>query len=228
MNEQVKQDLELIIVETGENPSAAVIWLHGLGADGNDFVPIVPELDLPEDLNVRFIFPHAPMISVTLNNGYVMRAWYDIFSIDRSAPQDQAGIRANAEKIVHLIETQLAQGIAYERIFLAGFSQGGALALHTALRYPHKLAGIIALSTYLPLHDDYLQEKHDANQFTPVMMVHGTYDPVVPYEFGKHSYEFLKQQGQAIDWTDYPMQHQVCMEEILAIGEYIKERLTKN
>jgi phospholipase/carboxylesterase len=225
MSEHTKPVLEKIILETGENPTAAVIWLHGLGADGNDFVPIVPELGLPDTLPVRFIFPHAPQIPVSINNGYVMRAWYDILSMDRSAPQDQQGIRANSDLIVGLIEEQHASGIAYDRIFLAGFSQGGALTLHTALRFPHKLAGIIALSTYLPLHDDYLVERHDANKGTPVMMVHGTFDPVVPIEFGKHSYEFLKSQGQTIEWTDYPMQHQVCMEEIQAIGEYIKSRL---
>ena len=225
MNEPSTQKLEMIITETGENPTASVIWLHGLGADGNDFVPIVPELGLPKTLPVRFIFPHAPQIPVTLNNGYVMRAWYDIFSLDRTAPQDKKGIRTNSALIIELIEAEHAKGIAYERIFLAGFSQGGALALHTALRFPHKLGGIIALSTYMPLHDDYLAERHDANKGTPVMMVHGTLDPVVPHAFGKNSFNFLNEHGQAIDWSEYPMQHQVCMEEILGIGKYIQERL---
>ena len=217
--------LELIIKETNENPDVAVIWLHGLGADGNDFVPIVPEMALPASLGVRFIFPHAPMIPVTLNNGYVMRAWYDIFSLDRESAQDQKGIRENSALIVELIEEQHAKGIAYNRIFLAGFSQGGALALHTALRFPHKLAGIIALSTYMPLHDDFASERSEENKNTPIMMVHGTLDPVVPHAFGKSSYDFLVEHNQNIAWTEYPMQHQVCMEEIVAIGEYIQERL---
>lgn len=226
MNEPSSQKLEMIITETGKNPTAAVIWLHGLGADGNDFVTIVPELGLPDELPVRFIFPHAPQIPVTLNNGYVMRAWYDILSLDRNSPQDQKGIRENSALIVAMIEEQHTQGIAYNRIFLAGFSQGGALALHTALRFPRKLGGIIALSTYMPLHDDYLLERHEANKNTPIMMVHGTLDPVVPHAFGKNSYEFLKEQGQNIDWSEYPMQHQVCMEEIMAIGEYIQNQLS--
>ncbi len=217
--------LELIIKETNQNPDVAVIWLHGLGADGNDFVPIVPELLLPATLGVRFIFPHAPMIPVTINNGFVMRAWYDIFGMDRDGPQDQKGIRENSALIAELIEEQHAKGIAYNRIFLAGFSQGGAIGLHTALRFPHKLGGIIALSTYLPLHDDFANERSAENKETPVMMVHGTLDPVVPHAFGKSSYDFLVEHGQNINWKEYPMQHQVCMEEIVAIGEYIQERL---
>jgi len=221
----MSEPLELIITETGSNPNAAVIWLHGLGADGNDFVPVVPELGLPADLPVRFVFPHAPIIPVTINNGMSMRAWYDILSMDRSTPQDRVGIHANAEKIVALLEDQHAQGIPYERIFLAGFSQGGALALHTALRFAHKLAGIIALSTYMPLHDDFLAERKDANKDTSILMVHGTLDPVVPHAFGKSSYDFLKEHNQAIDWHEYPMQHQVCMEEIIVIGEYIQKQL---
>ena len=217
--------LELIIKETNENPDVAVIWMHGLGADGNDFVPLVSELALPASLGIRFIFPHAPMIPVTINNGHVMRAWYDIFSFDREAPQDQKGIRETSALIDALIEEQHAKGIAYNRIFLAGFSQGGAITLHTALRFPHQLAGVIALSTYMPLHDDFANERSEENKDTPVMMVHGTQDPVVPYAFGKSSYDFLVEHGQNINWTEYPMQHQVCMEEIVAIGEYIKNRL---
>ena len=221
--------LEVIVKELNTSvekaADTAVIWLHGLGADGNDFVPIVPELGLAPNLAIRFIFPHAPMQAVTINNGYVMRAWYDIFSLDRSAPQDKAGIERNAALVLQLVEEQHAQGIPYERIFLAGFSQGCAMALHIALRLPHKLAGIIGLSGYLPLHEDFATERSEANIETPIFLAHGSMDPVVPFAFGQHSYEFLKAQGFKVSWHSYPMQHQVCMEEIVTIGGYIQDRL---
>lgn len=220
--------LEAIELETSKNPTAAVIWMHGLGADGNDFVPIVNELDLAGAPGIRFVFPHAPMRPVTINNGYVMRAWYDVSFGDlegRSRKADEKGVRESQAQIGELIARENARGIAPDQIVLAGFSQGGAIALHTGLRHPQKLAGVMALSTYLPLAESFVQEAAPANKATSVFMAHGTQDPVVPYAMGRSSRDLLNQSGYAVDWHEYPMQHSVCMEEVADIGRWLVQVL---
>lgn len=222
--------LESIEVETGANPQASVIWMHGLGADGNDFVPVVPELGLPASRRVRFVFPHAPMQPVSINNGYVMRAWYDVRWGDlegRSKQADEQGVRASQAAIGHLIEREIARGIAADQIALAGFSQGGAVALQAGLRYPQKLAGVMALSTYLPLAESLGEEAAPENRATPVFMAHGTHDAVVAYALGTRSRDLLVQSGYAIEWHDYPMAHSVCMEEIEHIGAWLERALAR-
>lgn len=218
-------NLETIEIEPEQTARYAVIWLHGLGADGNDFVPIVPELGLPEELPIRFVFPHAPMRAVTINMGMTMRAWYDIRGMDRSAAEDLEGIRASTKAVHNLIAKENQRGIAATNIILAGFSQGGAVALHTALRYPERLAGIMALSTYLPQHESLAAEKSDANAKTPIFMAHGSQDPMVPQSFGTFSRERLEEQGYDVEWHSYPMQHQVCMEEIKDIATWLRKIL---
>ncbi len=216
--------LETIELETAPNPTAAVIWMHGLGADGNDFVPIVNELDLAGAPGIRFVFPHAPTRPVTINNGYVMRAWYDIAFGDlegKTRKADEKGVRESQAQIGQLIARENGRGIATGRIVLAGFSQGGAIALHTGLRYPEQLAGVMALSTYLPLAESFAQEAAPANTKTPVFMAHGTHDPVVPYAMGSGSRDLLQQAGYALEWHDYPMQHSVCLEEVADIGRWL-------
>jgi phospholipase/carboxylesterase len=216
--------LETIELETAPNPVATVIWMHGLGADGNDFVPIVNELDLAGAPAIRFVFPHAPMRPVTINNGYVMRAWYDVSFGDlegRSRKADEKGVRESQAQIGELIARENSRGIATGRIVLAGFSQGGAIALHTGLRYPEKLAGVMALSTYLPLAESFAQEAAPANAKTPVFMTHGTQDPVVPFAMGSASHDLLQKTGYAIEWQEYPMQHSVCLEEVADIGRWL-------
>lgn len=216
--------LETIELETTPNPTAAVIWMHGLGADGNDFVPIVNEIDLAGAPGIRFIFPHAPTRPVTINNGYVMRAWYDIAFGDlegKTRKADEKGVRESQAQIGQLIAREMSRGIATGKIVLAGFSQGGAIALHTGLRYPEKLAGVMALSTYLPLADSFTAEAAPANAKTPVFMAHGTQDPVVPYAMGRDSRDLLQQSGYAIEWQEYPMQHSVCLEEVADIGRWL-------
>ena len=205
--------------------TATVIWLHGLGADGNDFVPIVPELGLPKAHGVKFIFPHAPVRPVTLNNGMPMRAWYDIVGLNRTGPQDTPGIHASAARIGALLDAEIASGIASTKLILAGFSQGCAMALHTGLRFHQALGGIAALSGYLPVESTLAAEASAANRQLPILMVHGTADPVLPHAMGAHSRDLLVKQGYAVEWLDYPMQHQVCLEEIEAIGTWMRERL---
>jgi phospholipase/carboxylesterase len=220
--------LETIELETGPHPAATVIWMHGLGADGNDFVPIVPELRLGTAPAVRFIFPHAPMQPVTLNNGYVMRAWYDVSPGDlegNSRKADEAGVRQSQQAIEQLIEGEIKRGIAAARIVIAGFSQGGAIALQTALRYPQRLAGVMALSTYLPLAEHLPQEAAVANAATPLFIAHGTQDPVVPYAMGRKSAALLEQLGYRVAWHEYPMPHSVCAEEIADISDWLREVL---
>ncbi len=202
-------------------PNAAVIWLHGLGADGHDFEPIVSELHFAAKPHTRFVFPHAPMRPVTLNGGHVMRAWYDIYGLERQTHQDEAGIRKSASQLEQFIEQQLAQGIAAQRIVLAGFSQGGAVVLHTGLRYPKTLAGIMALSTYLPLDGKLAAELNIANQHTPVFMAHGRADPVIALSFAEHSREVLQQQGCKIEWHTYAMPHGVSPQEIEDISHWL-------
>jgi phospholipase/carboxylesterase len=216
---------EMVVLEPPVQATAAVIWLHGLGADGHDFVPLVPELNLPAGLPVRFVFPHAPVRPVTINNGMAMRAWYDILSLQGMNRQDEAGIR-DSERIVHgYFKRELAAGIPASRIVLAGFSQGGAIALHAGLRYPEKLAGILALSTYLPLTERFAAEVRPERRDTPILMCHGTQDPVLPMQLGAASRDLLKQNGYDVSWREYPMQHAVCMEEVVEISDWLKQRL---
>jgi len=205
---------------------AAVIWLHGLGADGHDFEALVPELRLPASCRIRFIFPHAPVRPVTLNNGLEMRAWYDILGLDRDAQQDEAGIRASAAQIWQLIEQQRAAGIAAQRILLAGFSQGGAIVLHLGLRHPETLGGILALSTYLPLRNTVADELHPANRQTPLLMLHGQADAIISLDYAETSRDALQALGAAIEWKSYAgLEHSVSMEEILDMRQWFLARL---
>lgn len=213
--------IDTIEIETRPSPSHSVIWLHGLGADGNDFVPIVDELSLPK-LGIRFIFPHAPMMPVTINGGFVMRAWYDILDASLDArTEDEQGVRASQTMIAGLVKKEVARGIPASRIVLAGFSQGGAMALHTGLRYPDRLAGLMALSAYLPLTTAFGRERHKANQQTPIFMGHGTMDNVVPMYLAASSRALLEQAGHQIDWHEYPIMHSVCEEELVDIGAWL-------
>lgn len=214
---------DCVEVELGR-PESSVIWLHGLGADGHDFEPIVPELGLPPDLGVRFVFPHAPMRPVTVNGGMTMRAWYDIRTFDREGPQDEAGIRESATLLERLIERERQRGSEYGRIVIAGFSQGGAIALHTALRFPHRLAGLMALSTWLPLAQSFREEvaeRDNAARDLPIFMAHGSFDPVLPVALGQYSRDTLEQAGYSVEWHEYPMAHAVCAEEIVAIRRWL-------
>ncbi len=217
--------LDAIELETAANPQFAVIWLHGLGADGSDFAPVVPHLGLPAGLAVRFVFPHAPAMPVTCNNGYVMPAWYDILDIDGlSRRVDEAGILASAVAIRRLIARENARGIATANIVLAGFSQGGAMAYSVGLTHPDKLAGIIALSAYLPAPGLLQDDVQSANRQTPIFVGHGTQDDVVPAALGRQAYATLQAQGYNLTWHDYPLPHSVCMEEIVDIGAWLNER----
>lgn len=219
--------LPCIELETAPNPSAAVIWLHGLGADGNDFVPIIPELRLEGCPGIRFVFPSAPSMPVTVNGGYVMPAWYDIVGRNVMDQEDAAGIHRSATSIVELIEREASRDIAYDNIVLAGFSQGCAMALHIGLRFPHKLAGIIALSGYLPLAMSMITEKHAANQNTPIFMGHGLYDAVVAPERAEASYAALEKMGYQVHWNEYPMEHSVNREELMDISRFLQSVLMK-
>jgi len=214
--------LPCIELETSPNPTAAVIWLHGLGADGNDFVPIIPELNLAGCPGIRFIFPSAPSMPVTLNGGYVMPAWYDIVGRSLVDQEDATGIQKSAASIVQLIEREASRGIAYKNIVLAGFSQGCAMVLHIGLRFPHQLAGIIALSGYLPLASTVPIEKHSANQSTPIFMAHGEYDPVVALDRAQASHALLTNMGYSVDWNEYPMEHSVNREELIDISRFLQ------
>jgi len=206
------------------SPDASVIWLHGLGADGNDFAPIVPQLGLPADHGVRFVFPHAPSIPVTLNAGFVMPAWYDITSLDARG-QDEAGIRRSDRELVKLAQRENARGIPSGRIVFAGFSQGGAIALFGGLRYPEKLAGIMALSSYLVAAEALENELADANRRTPIFQAHGTLDPMVPFDKGQATLDWLARHGWEAEAHEYPMAHQVCLEEVQAIGTWLRRVL---
>jgi len=217
--------LPCIELETQPNPTAAVIWLHGLGADGNDFVPIVPELDLAGCPGIRFIFPSAPSMPVTVNGGYVMPAWYDIIGRNLVDQEDAPGILKSASSIVSLIEHEVARGIAYDNIVLAGFSQGCAIALQVGLRFPQRLAGIMALSGYLPLAMTLAIEKHSANQNTPIFMAHGEYDAVVAPERAQASYALLEKMGYSVNWNEYPMEHSVNREELADISRFLQQVL---
>ena len=216
--------LECIEIEKGPPPTSSVIWMHGLGADGQDFVPIVDELVLPAT-PIRFIFPHAPMRAVTINDGYVMRAWYDIVSADLVRREDEAGLRESSRQIEQLIEREKKRGSPANRIVLAGFSQGGAIALFAGLRFGEQLGGIMALSTYAPLKDKLIEERSPANLAVPIFMAHGTQDPVVSIERASSSKAALTEVGYKIDWRQYPMPHSVCAAEIRDIGIWIKQVL---
>jgi phospholipase/carboxylesterase len=217
-----------IQIDTGPAPAASVIWLHGLGADGGDFAALVPELDLSKCPPIRFIFPHAPSLPVTINGGYVMPAWYDIRGSDLISQQDDAGIRNSELAICALIDQELARGIPATRIVLAGFSQGCAMALHTGLRFPQKLAGIVALSGYLPLADRFSAERSSANASTPVFIAHGSQDPVVLPARGEASRDLLTKLGYAVQWHTYPMPHSVHPREITDISVFLTNVLPTN
>ena len=221
----VSERLECVVAETGSDPVASIVWLHGLGADGHDFEPIVPQLDLGAGRALRFIFPHAPVRPVTINMGVAMRAWFDILGLDRLAEQDEDGIRHGQLQVEWLIADELANGFSADRIVLAGFSQGGALALHTALRYPERLAGIIGLSCYLPLTAQLPGEISEANRATEVFMAHGTFDPVVSPDLGEMTRAELAGLGYEVEWRTYPMAHQICTEEIAALREWLQRIL---
>jgi phospholipase/carboxylesterase len=210
---------------TGEHPQASIIWLHGLGADGYDFLPIAKELDLRGLAPVRFIFPHAPMIPVTLNGGYVMPAWYDIVAIDSNAPEDSAGIRASAAYMEELITKENARGVPSNRIVLAGFSQGGVIALHAALRHPARLAGALILSSYLALRESLPAEATAANRGLPIFMAHGSMDNIVAESLAISCKEQLAALGYPVEWHGYAMAHSVCPEEILDIGNWLRRVL---
>ena len=219
----MRELLEYIEIEPAIPATATVIWLHGLGADGHDFEPIVPELNLPADSAIRFIFPHAPIRSVSINNGDEMRAWYDFVPHAESGAIDD--INESAGQISDFIARELARGIPSENIVLAGFSQGGVIALHTALRYDMRLAGVVALSTYLHDYKRTEQERTDANLGIPILMIHGTQDPMIPIMQAATSRENLKRLGYEVRWSDYPMGHQVCLEEVEEIAHFLQEVL---
>lgn len=204
--------------------NASVIWLHGLGADGYDFEPIVAQLKLP---NIRFILPHAPEIGVTINNGYVMPAWYDLYGLTAGSKEDESGIRASQEYINSLINIEIERGIPAKRIVLAGFSQGGAIALHTALRYPQRLAGVLALSTYLPLKSKLVDEAHSANADTPIFMAHGIFDEVISLDTCQLSLNLLQSRQFSVTWHEYNMAHSVCAEEIADIRDFLQQVLVE-
>ncbi len=212
--------LEALTETTAPTPDAAVIWLHGLGADGYDFSPIVPQLGLPAEARVRFIFPHAPEMPVTLNGGYVMRAWYDIVEPNLSARVDMAGIQHSVDLIDELVAAQRAESVVAERIILAGFSQGGVIALHAALRARHAFGGVMALSTYLPMHPDL-----HAPAGLPVFQAHGELDEMVPISAAIQARNWLTQAGCEVTWQQYAMAHAVCAEEIGAIGRWLTKRV---
>jgi len=207
--------MESVEIETGPNPGAAVIWLHGLGADGHDFEPIVPELRLPKA--VRFVFPHAPVRPVTINNGMRMRAWYDIFQFGGGA-EDEAGVRGSQKLVEQLIKEQT---LPPNRIVLAGFSQGGAIVLQTALRHPGRLAGVMALSTYLPLNSTVAAERSRENQDLPILMAHGKFDDLISIDRARQSRDLLKGMGYNVEWHEYPMPHSVCAEEIRDLSQFL-------
>jgi phospholipase/carboxylesterase len=211
--------LDAIEIETGKNPTASIIWLHGLGADGNDFAPIVPEIRLPR-LAMRFVFPHAPVQPVTINGGMRMRAWYDITE-GANRREDERGVRASQVLIETLIGREKQRGTAARRLVLAGFSQGGAIALQTGLRHPERIAGIMALSTYVPVAEELSAEASPANRDVPIFMAHGSYDPVIPLARAEQSRKLLESLGYPVEWREYGMPHSVCPEELADVGAWL-------
>ena len=220
--------LETVEINPKNPATASVIWLHGLGADGYDFVDVVPKLNLLPELQVRFIFPHAPMRRVTLAQGMQLRAWFDIIALDESAREDAVGIKTSQELIIQLIEKELTRGVPANKIILAGFSQGGAMALQCGLRYTETLAGMLILSSWLPLALKVAEEKSSANQNTPILMLHGSYDNLVPVAFAERSVKYLKQLGYHVDYETFSMQHAVCDPEITKIGLWLTKNLFNN
>ncbi|HEX4649094.1 MAG TPA: hypothetical protein VH111_09730 [Steroidobacteraceae bacterium] len=216
---------DAVEVETGRDPTGTVIWLHGLGADGHDFEPLVPELVRPGERALRFVFPHAPIRPVTLNGGFAMRAWYDIVALDRRGPEDETGIRASQATMEALIRRENGRGIASERIVLAGFSQGGAMAVFTGVRQAQKLAGIMGLSCYMLLAPRLVPERQAANQATPMFLAHGNEDPVVLPALGEESRRLLEAAGYAVEWHSYNMPHSVCPQEVADISAWLRRVL---
>jgi phospholipase/carboxylesterase len=217
--------LQYVDIPSKQKHTATVIWLHGLGDSGHGFAPIVPELKLPEDSNVRFIFPHAPERPVTINGGMRMRAWYDIVSMDFNHRADRQGVEESAAQVSELLEAEIAAGIAPENIVLAGFSQGGVIALHMATRMQHKLAGVMALSTYMCEPETLTDQGSDANKQTPIFMAHGQFDDVVPPFLGNAAFKTLEENGYDASMQMYPMQHNVCMEELADIKAFLIKTL---
>jgi phospholipase/carboxylesterase len=220
--------LPCIEIETAPNPSASIIWLHGLGADGNDFVPIIPQLNLSECPAIRFVFPSAPSMPVTVNGGYVMPAWYDITGRDSNDREDIDGIHKSARVISELIEREASRGVAYRKIVLAGFSQGCAMSLQVGLRFPHALAGIMALSGYLPLAKSLVLESSQANSKTPIFMAHGVWDAVITPERAEASADALEKLGYPVDWNTYPMEHSLHPDELADISRFLTMVLGKS
>jgi phospholipase/carboxylesterase len=217
--------LEAVEIETGRNPTGAVIWLHGLGADGHDFAPIVPQLVGPDERPLRFVFPHAPVRPVTINGGMSMRAWYDILGFNRGIPQDEVGIRAADGEVRALIRRENERGIPSSHIVLGGFSQGGAISLFSGPRYPEKLAGIMGLSCYLLLEDTLPAERTRANYQTPIFLAHGSQDPVVDVRRGTEARQLLEAGGYPVEWHAYPMPHSVCPQEVADIAAWLRKVL---
>jgi phospholipase/carboxylesterase len=215
-------------IETAAAPRASVIWLHGLGADGHDFEPIVPELQLPATLPVRFVFPHAPVQAVTINGGARMRAWYDVYNLEGVRREDETGVRASQNRVEALIAREKARGVAARDIVLAGFSQGGAIALQTGLRHAERLAGIMALSTFLPLAATVAKEASAANRDVPIFMAHGAYDDLIPLARGAASRDVLTAAGYRVQWHEYRMQHAVCGEEIADVAQWLRTVLRQS
>jgi phospholipase/carboxylesterase len=205
--------------------TASVIWLHGLGADGHDFAPLVPELRLPNDISVRFIFPHAPQIPVTINAGYVMPAWYDILEMNLERKVDEQQLIASAEAVQQLVEREIARGVASEKIILVGFSQGGAVAYHAGLTYEKSLAGLLILSSYFATHTS--ASIHSANQKTPILIQHGNRDPIVNEVLGQRAYRYLRDSGCTVNYESYAMEHTVCMEQVESMSKWIQSVLIK-
>ncbi len=222
---QILDTPETVEVGGGDKPDGTVIWLHGLGADGHDFEPIVPDLNLDDHADIRFVFPNAPVRPVTINGGIPMRAWYDVMSLDRTGPQDEAGIRESAASLLRLIERENERGIDSSRIALAGFSQGGAIAMHTAMRFPDRLAGLMSLSSWMPLEstidEEVVKSPKSQPRDLPVLMAHGSFDPMLPIAVGQHARDIMEQAGFDVQWHDYPMAHAVCAEEISEIRKWL-------
>lgn len=218
----MKEAEQAVIIDPEEPATASVIWLHGLGADGYDFAPLVRELDGQLLRTTRFVFPHAPRRPVTINGGYVMRAWYDVLDMDLTRRPDEAGIRSSAATLRGYVAQESERGVPTGRIVLAGFSQGGAVALHAAVRHPARIAGVLALSTYLPLPESTAQEAAPANRDTPMFMAHGEHDPVIPLQHAETSRDFLRRLGYRIEWHCYPMPHAVCPQEIVDISAWLR------
>ena len=225
MSTHFSNPLATIELTTGSNPTHSIIWMHGLGADGNDFVPIIEELDLPKTIAIRFIFPHAPKQPVTVNGGFIMRAWYDIRSADLDHAEDEVGLKRSEQLIMQLIEKEKSRGIASENIVLAGFSQGGVMSLFVGLRYAEKLGGVMVLSGYLPLAHQFESSAHLVNHTTPIFIGHGNEDMIVPIQLANKSKQQLITQGYLVEWHEYNMAHSVCNDELADISKWLRRVL---